>query len=222
MDYIKRKCTCCGEFILINPECITEVIRFKNKFYHYKCFESAARTKSQSNNKKTKATWSDVLNNMSEIKRDTINALRSSIAKDEFNAYLLSHYDVVEVPRRLWQVISDLSNGTYKGMKCRPVSIDTVYDCWKWGQHKLDDINTYNKQNNKGPVDDSSRIAYDFAIIVNKIPTYMKEKAKEDNISNQIKKDVVSSNAINNSYINAIQITHTSSNDISSLVDEIF
>jgi hypothetical protein len=54
-----------------------------------------------------------------------------------------------------------------------------LLDVWKWGQHNLDNIDKYNKNNNKGPTNDSDRLFYDLAILIKKIPDYIKQVNEE-------------------------------------------
>lgn len=181
MGQITRKCGHCGNEIVIDTANIKGIIKFKSKFYHRNCFELIVNKRLKSSNKNTKETWTEVFNNIQTIEDETTAMLKDSVMKDELNAYLIDKYNIVSVPKRFWTTLAELSNGVYKNKKCRPVSINTVYDCWCWIQHKLDEINSFNQQNNKGPSDDNGRLIYDFAIVINKIPEYMKNKSKEEN-----------------------------------------
>lgn len=186
-DTMTRKCACCKSVIEIDKNNINDVIFFNKLYYHSRCFEDMATKKAASKRGKPQM-WQDALDRLWELEAETKKMLESYIAKDELNEWLLEHYDIVEVPSRLFQIIADLEIGKYKGKRCKPVKVSTLYGCWKWGQRKLNEINQYNKSHNKGPTDDSARLMYDLAILIGKIPNYLaykeKQKAAEIEMSN--------------------------------------
>lgn len=173
-----RKCAACPNPIEIDRNHTSNIVFYKKKYYHSKCFCDLATKRSQS---KTKCTseWKEALDNLWELEAETENMLKSSLTKDELNDWLLSHYDVAVVPSRFWQVAADLERGVYKGKKCKPVLMETLLGAWKWGQRKLDEIARSNKANHKGPQNDEARLVYDLAILVGKVPSYLAYKEKQ-------------------------------------------
>lgn len=168
-----RKCAACPNPIEIDKEHTSNIVYYKKKYYHSNCFCDIATKRSQS---KTKCVseWKDALDNLWELEAETEKMLKISIAKDELNDWLLSHYDIAVVPSRFWQIVADLERGVYKGKKCKPISMEMLLGVWKWGQRKLDEISVRNKANNKGPKNDAERINYDLSIVVGHVADYIK------------------------------------------------
>lgn len=216
---IIRKCAQCKEVIEINKNNICNVIQFQDKYYHYDCFESMAKEKAQSNRGKPQM-WQDALDRIWDIESETKKMLKHFCAKDDLNAWLLDHYDITMIPTRFWQVVADLEMGKYKGKRCKPVDISTLYGCWKWGQRKLNEINQYNKSQNKGPTDDNARLMYDLAILIGKIPNYLAYKEKQKAAKNEMTRTAVLNDDIDMSKIG--QGKQTKRKDISDISDDIF
>lgn len=173
-----RKCAACPEPIEIDKEHTSNIVFYKKKYYHSKCFCDLATKRSQSKIK-TASEWKDALDNLWGLEADTKKILESAWAKDDLNEWLLANYDIAAVPTRFWQMVADLERGVYKGKKCKSISMDTLLGAWKWGQKKLDSIARNNKANHKGPQNDETRLVYDLAILVQKIPSYLAYKEKQ-------------------------------------------
>ena len=94
-------------------------------------------------------------------------------------AYIF-YYDIIEVPKRIFNAAADLEMGKYQNRKCKPVPMNVLYECWKWCQKKLNDINQYNRAHNKGPSNDSDRLAYDLAVVLGKVPQFIAYKEKQN------------------------------------------
>lgn len=220
-NIITRKCAKCKGEIKIDVNDICGILKYKDYYYHSKCFRSMAETKATSKKGKP-AMWKEALDRFDELEAETKDMLEQRIAVEELEVWLLKNYDITAIPKRIYQIIAELKVGEYKGKKCRPVSARVLCDCWKWGQRKLNEINQYNKSHNKGPTDDNSRLMYDLAILVGKVPNYLacveKQKAAEIERQREIKENIkvdyskIANNATQN---NNLQ-------DISSLVDDIF
>lgn len=218
--HVTRKCHECQQDIPVDKKNITGIVYYKNYYYHMDCFCKLAEEKSKGDRGKPQE-WKNALDNIAELERKTKVLLTSRIAHrgatDDLNDYLLSQYNVVEIGSRFWQVISDLGNGFYKGKRCKKVSADTILGAWKWGQHKLNEINKQNKMNHKGPENDEQRIPYDLAILVRKIPNYLAYKAKQDAFQAEIKMQTPRIN-YNDLYI--AEVKHEGLDDISDLLDD--
>lgn len=182
-ETVKRKCKKCNQSMEIKKDDVRGVICFKNFYYHTSCFCELARNKSQSTDKRVKTEdWQNALDNIVKLEAETRKILQKhwgdKEARDALNEYLLDTYDVIAITdSRFWQTVADLSNGEYKKKRCKKVSTQTLLDTWQWMQHKLNDINRYNKANHKGPQSDRERIPYDLAIVVKGIPEYLEYKA---------------------------------------------
>ena len=218
-NMITRKCACCKGVIEIDVNDIRDVVYFQDKYYHYDCFESMATKKAASKRGKPQM-WQDALDNIWELEADTKKMLVQFIARDELNAWLLSNYDIVMVPSYFWQLVADLEKGVYKRQRCKPVSVGTLCECWKWGQRKLNEIGQYNRTHNKGPKDDSARLTYDLAVLVGKVPSYLAYKEKKKAAKNEMLRSAVFDDDIDMSRIG--QTKHIKKKDISDISDDIF
>ena len=232
---ITRKCNACKEAIEINRRNVHDVVYYKKFYYHTDCFRKFAEEKSCLKSSKP-AEWKDALDNIEVFEKDALNFLgittpdpepelnikkkkedNSKRETDDLNEYLLSQYNVAAIPSFFWIAVMGLRNGTYKGRRCKKVPVEILLEAWKWGQKKLNDINNRNKMNHRGPMDDVSRISYDFAIIVKKIPDYLAYKAKQEVLREE-------ANA-KNTYINYNNMQRSDTkcdglDDISALLDE--
>lgn len=222
-DAIIYKCGACTDPIVVDRDHTSNVVFYKKKHYHLKCFCAIATKRSQS--KSTYAPgWKEALDNILMLEADTKKKLEDRIARDNLNSWLLNNYDITETSRRFWEYVADLNKGVYKGKRCRPVNTETLFEAWKWGQKKLDSIARNNKMNNTGPADDNARIIYDLAILIGKIPSYLaykeKQKAAEIERERELKENVrIDYSKITNS---TQRKDNNNFQDISSLVDDLF
>ena len=214
---MKRKCAQCKEAIEIDNYNIVDVICYEKSYYHKHCFCTMAEKRSQSKRGKPEK-WQMALKNIAQVEADTISTLRNLCAKDELNVWLIDHYDIAVVPTRLWQVLADLERGVYKGKKSKSVSMETMFNAWKWGQRKLDSIAKNNKAKHTGPQSDDARIMYDLSILVSKIPNYLAHKAKEDAVQAAAKTEAVS--RINYNDVQKAEVRSEGLDDISAMLDE--
>ena len=216
---ITRKCACCKGVIEIDKRNISNVVCFQGKYYHYDCFEDMASEKAASRRGKPQM-WQEALDHIWEIEADTKKMLEQFIAKDELNTWLLNNYDIVTVPSYFWQLVSDLEGGMYKRQRCKPVSAATLYECWKWGQKKLNEIDHYNRSHNKGPKDDGARLMYDLAVLVGKVPNYLAYKEKKKAARHEMSRANMFNDDVDMSRIG--QTKQVKKKDISDISDDIF
>ena len=221
VDTIVRKCGGCTNPVEIKRNNVENIVFYKLKYYHSKCFCDIA-TKRSSKNTKTAQEWKDALDNFVELERDTKNKLDNSWSGDDLNEWLLDHYNITKAPDRIWSMLADLNKGKYKNKRCEPISTELILETWKWGQRKLDSIARNNKMSNKGPADDSARIIYDFSIIVSKVPNYLSHQAKMKMIHEEEKKESEKTYIDYDNIPTAKVERDTTFDDISTLLDEIF
>lgn len=225
-DTILRKCGGCSDTIEINRNNITDILYYKNKYYHSKCFCEIAEKRSNTK-RSTAVEWKTALDGLWELEADTKKMLEAAWVKDDLNEWLLNNYDIAAVPTRFWQIVADLSNGTYKGKRCKPVSMETLLGAWKWGQRKLDSIANNNKMKHTGPQNDEARIVYDLAVLVQKVPLYLTKKetgAYNEARIQETKEKAVRANMFNYEELSkqAVSSAQEESNDILDLMNEIF
>lgn len=218
---MQKKCAHCGEIMEIDIDNICDIAQFKANYYHSACLlELAAKRKK---NKRHAEYWDTMESDIAKYEKAAKDTILFVTGRDKLNEHILTHYDVVTPPKRLWEALSDLDEGKYRQKKCRPVSSMQIYETWAWGQHKLDETARYNKANNKGPKDDEARILYDFAIVVGKVPVYLKfrEKQRVEDAERALK----AKEAIKIDYNNISIKTNEKSDgldDISDLLDDLF
>lgn len=220
-NIILRKCGGCSKSIEINRNDITDVLYYKNKYYHSKCFCDIAEKRSKAN-RNTATEWKNALDNLWELEADTRKMLESAWIKDDLNEWLLGHYNITTVPSRFWQMLADLEHGIYRCKKCKPINIEILFDTWKWGQKKLDSISRNNKMNHKGPTSDDARIMYDLSIIVSKVPNYLSHKSKMKMLQIEEQRENTKTHI---NYDNVQKIKNENNgvlDDISDLLDDIF
>lgn len=218
-DVLTRKCACCKGDIEIDPHHIYDVIAFEKKYYHSACFEKMAAEKAASKRGKPQM-WQEALDHLWELEAETKKTLEKYVAQDGLNKWLLEHYDIVMVPNRFWQILADLENGKYKGKHCNPVKMETLYGCWKWGQKKLNEINQYNKANNKGPANDEARIMYDLAVLVGKVPQFLKYKEQQQAAKIEMAREAMSLTDVDMSKVGRGK--QVQRRDVSNISDDIF
>ena len=218
-DIITRKCACCKNEIVIDVDDVRDVVYFEGLYYHSTCFEEMATRKAASKRGKPQK-WQDALDRLWELEAESKRMLEYRVAQDELNEWLLEHYDIVEVPKRFWQVVADLGAGKYKQRKCKPVSIQTLCGCWKWGQRKLNEIHRNNKTYNKGPMNDSIRLMYDLAVLIGKVPAYLSYKDKQKVTRNEMIRNANFVNDVDMSRIGKKE--KVNKEDISDIFNDIY
>lgn len=220
-ETILRKCAACPDPIEIDRNHTSNVVFYKKKYYHSKCFCDLATKRSRAKIKSA-SEWKNALDNLWEIEANTKKMLDSALVKNELNEWLLTNYDIVVVPSRFWQVVADLERGVYKGKKCRPISMEILLGTWKWGQKKLDEINRNNKIRHRGPASDTDRINYDLSIIISHIGDYEKflMKSKAEEINRQEQKKATRINYDNVAHRSEVKCEGL--DDISNMIDEFF
>ena len=217
-DTILRKCGGCSDVIEINRNNISDILYHKNKYYHSKCFCEIAEKRSKAK-RSTALEWQNALDNLWELEADTKKMLESAWIKDDLNEHLLSNYDIAVVPTRFWQIVADLSNGTYKGKRCKPISMQMLYEEWQWGQQKLNGICNKNKTSHKGPQNDEARLLYDLAILIQKYPTFLAYKDKQRAAKKDMERITID-NDIDMSRVG--QCKQEARKDVSDISDDIF
>ena len=216
-----RKCGGCAKAIEINKDNIGNVLYYKNKYYHSKCFCEIAEKRSKAKIN-TATEWQNALGNIIELEMDTKKMLEVAFAKDELNEWLLSNYDISAVPSSFWQVAADLDRGVYKGKKCRPINTSMLVCVWKWGQSRLNKIASKNKTNNMGPKNDVDRLRYDLSILIGHVGDYIKYTTRTKEESVEIKNRVQTTSKINYENLSVQSKEKPSDGNILDLMNDIF
>lgn len=213
----KRKCGTCGQDIVVDRHNLDNIAFYQNRYHHVGCLADKANKGIASG--KRVAIWEKLLNRIPELQEEAKKNLGHGLIRDEFNEYLLNHYDIISVPNRFWQIIEDIGNGNYRKNKCRPTDIDRIFQTWKWGQSNLDKIASNNKIKNKGPKNDDERLNYDLAIVLKHVPQYLAYEAKNKAVVAEIK----NTSAFEDIDLSRIGQKKTEKkNDVSDIFDDFF
>ena len=217
---IKRKCSCCGEDFYISKDNIDDAIYYDKKTYHSSCFINICNKRSQMKREDVSQKWTWVLNHLDSIKQESYEHLKLAVIKEDVFNFIKDAYDITIIPTTVWQKLSNIYNGTFKGMTYG-IPPEHLLDMW---ERKIDMLNGIaNRNNTKGrTMNVDQRINYDLSVLVNKYDSYLKwlEKQKILEAEKEIEKN---ENIVGKTIGYVTQKTEKSnSDDISDLVDDIF
>ena len=217
---IKRKCSCCGEDFYISKDNIDDAIYYDKKTYHSSCFINICNKRSQMKREDVSQKWTWVLNHLDSIKQESYEHLKLAVVKENVFNFIKDAYDITIIPTTVWQKLSNIYNGTFKGMTYG-IPPEHLLDMW---ERKIDMLNGIaNRNNTKGrTMNVDQRINYDLSVLVNKYDSYLKwlEKQKILEAEKEIEKN---ENIVGKTIGYVTQKTEkNNSDDISDLVDDIF
>ena len=217
---IKRKCSCCGEDFYISKDNIDDAIYYDKKTYHSSCFINICNKRSQMKREDVSQKWTWVLNHLDSIKQESYEHLKLAVAKENVFNFIKDTYDITIIPTTVWQKLSNIYNGTFKGMTYG-IPPEHLLDMW---ERKIDMLNGIaNRNNTKGrTMNVDQRINYDLSVLVNKYDSYLKwlEKQKILEAEKEIEKN---ENIVGKTIGYVVQKAEkNNSDDISDLVDDIF
>ena len=217
---IKRKCSCCGEYFYISNDNIDDAIYYDKKTYHSSCFINICNKRSQMKREDVSQKWTWVLNHLDSIKQESYEHLKLAVIKEDVFNFIKDAYDITIIPTTVWQKLSNIYNGTFKGMTYG-IPPEHLLDMW---ERKIDMLNGIaNRNNTKGrTMNVDQRINYDLSVLVNKYDSYLKwlEKQKILEAEKEIEKN---ENIVGKTIGYVVQKAEkNNSDDISDLVDDIF
>ena len=215
-----RKCGTCGNPIIVNRQNLNNIAFYQGYHHHVGCLVSKAEKGIESG--KRVANWEKLLSRIPELQAESKRRLEHTMIQDEFNDYLLEHYDVISVSNRFWNIISDLELGSYKHKKCKPIDMQTIMDTWKWGHHHLDRIAANNKTKHKGPSNDEQRLNYDLAIVIKHVGDYKKHMIETKEEAAMVEERIEKQNKINYENLYKQSTSQAQSESILDLMNEIF
>lgn len=220
MDAIlTRKCAFCGKDIVITKNNM-RMISYKNKSYHTECFKTMCNGRVLKNNRYS-PMYSEALQNLKQLETETKKKLMNRFVQDDLNVYLLDQYEVCTLSARFWEYIKNIQKGKYRGKRCLPVDLETLFNMWKDYQKELDKTNAWNRHNGK-VIEGESRAIYDLAILMNNYVKYAKkvEKTKREVAEKEKNSRADNSERINYNKIKAVE-TKDGLGDISDLLDDL-
>lgn len=218
---IKRKCSCCGEYLYISKSNINNAIYYGKKTYHSSCFVDLCEKRIANKRKDISDKWKTIYSNMDTLHRDTYSHLINEIDKEEIFKFISYQYDLSVIPSNIWHKLSNIYSGKFKGMTIGIPPSD-LFDMW---QRKIDMLNNLEKKRvAKGVcMQPEERVTYDLSVLINKYDSYLRWKEKQRILEaekvNEKSKNIVSKSI---GYTKIEIDNKTDSDDISSLVDDIF
>ena len=217
---IKRKCSCCGEDFYISKDNIDDAIYYDKKTYHSSCFINICNKRSQMKREDVSQKWTWVLNHLDSIKQESYEHLKLAVIKEDVFNFIKDAYDITIIPTTVWQKLSNIYNGTFKGMTYG-IPPEHLLDMWK---RKIDMLNGIaNRNNTKGrTMNVDQRINYDLSVLVNKYDSYLKWLEKQKIL--EAEKEIEKNENIVGKTIGYVtqKAEKNNSDDISDLVDDIF
>lgn len=218
---MKRICAECKKEIYINKDNVGDVIRFENSCYHYDCFINACKRKSKKSNASPK--WGEALTSIKEIKKESNIFLMNEIYKDDIFEFIQAHYDIKVVPKKIFTKLSDIYNGTYRGLTCC-IPPEDILDMWK---RKMDYLNRVRAKNITlgNNMDVAQQVSYDISVLINKYDSYLKWKEKNKIIEqevNKVHKDILKTVDLDKLSKMAQNQKKEDEDDIDSLLEELF
>ena len=166
--------------------------------------------------------WQWVLKNIERISQESKYHYMESIYKEEINQFILSEYDLTIIPSSVWQKLSNIYFGTFRGMSVG-ISPEELIDMWR---RKIDFLNRVANQNvTKGKVMNlDQRINYDLSILINKYDDYKKWKESQKILESDTQY-ISNNSSLDTSIINEVSRKVADKNEdseMSDLVDDIF
>ncbi len=217
---LKRKCGCCGENLYINKNNIDDAIYYDKKTYHSSCFINICNKRSQMKREDVSQKWTWVLNHLDSIKQESYEHLKLAVIKEDVFNFIKDAYDITIIPTTVWQKLSNIYNGTFKGMTYG-IPPEHLLDMW---ERKIDMLNGIaNRNNTKGrTMNVDQRINYDLSVLVNKYDSYLKWLEKQKIL--EAEKEIEKNENIVGKTIGYVtqKAEKNNSDDISDLVDDIF
>jgi len=219
---IKRKCSYCGEYLYITKNNIDKAVYYDKKSYHSDCFNSLCQKRIINKRIDISTKWAKIYNQIDLIKKDTYAHFIIALTQEEIFQFIKEAYDLTIIPTPVWQKLSNIYAGTFKGMSVGISPMDLI-DMW---HRKIDILNDIAKKNElKGiKMPPEQRLTYDLSILINKYDSYLRWKEKQKILEAE-KQESTIDNIVNQSvgYIKPSEETLSSNTeDISDLVDDIF
>lgn len=169
---MKRICAICGDTIIIDENNADKAIKYKNKFYHFKCFNNLCNEKMANKRSNVVANWTTIKNSIDELVEATTKEQKLLVCKDNLYQWLFRQYRISFLSAWMYTKFDEIYNGTFKGLA---YAIDPIelFDEWQYYWNELCSI-----RKNKGIVGEGA-INYDLAVLLGKNAEYREIKEKE-------------------------------------------
>ena len=96
----------------------------------------------------------------------------ASMMRDSFYMWIQNEYDLEIIPTRVFTVIGDIENGTYKKMRYK-IPLKDLYEMWLDQEPYMKDYDA------KRGITGNGRLFYDIAVLVSTFPEYQRRKEEK-------------------------------------------
>lgn len=186
---------------------------------NYWCRDCLVKKRTSPRTKKDKWNIQEVDERIKSLQVETESHLNAVISKDALYEYIDQYYAPSFVPKRFYEKMASIFDGTYKGLKV-PVPPEDLLDMLKRK------VNYLEKQALKKwgttPPDPMSRINYDLAIVINKYDSYLSWKKKNEIETAQAKQQAEEREQSVQYVYTAVHAPKQDDVDIGSILDDLF
>lgn len=169
---MQRKCAICGGIIMIDKDNSHKIIHYKNKFYHFACFDNLCDQKMTHTRRDIAEMWRHNKVMIAELVEATTKEQRSLVDRDEFNQWLKQQYNLSSMSKALYVILDSVYKGTYSGL-VYPISPLELHNEWQYYWTEMCAI-----RQTKGLIGELA-IRYDLAVVLGRNAEYRKMKEKE-------------------------------------------
>lgn len=143
----------------------------------YWCVDCLVTKRTSPKTKKDKWLPEEVNAKIETLKKETEVHLHSIVSKDSFYEYLDQYYAPSFVPKRFYEKMASIFDGSYKGLKV-PIPPEDLLDMLQQKQSYLEKQAI--KKWGDNPPDPISRINYDIAVVISRYDRYLAWKQKNE------------------------------------------
>ena len=113
---MERKCAVCGEMIVVDNNNTHKAIKYKNKFYHFNCFDNLCDKRMVHKSKTIAEQWIYNKAIIDELVDITTREQQVLYYKDVFNQWLMQYYGLSFMSNAIYVKLDSVYKGTYKGL----------------------------------------------------------------------------------------------------------
>jgi hypothetical protein len=225
-ESLMRKCKVCGKMIPIDVKSIGEIIYYDKNTYHKDCFANLCQQNILPGSRKNVQKWSDALNNITELRKETIQHFKPIIVRDTGYRLMLRLYNPTSIPNYIFQKLEAVYQGTWRNMS-KKIPPKHLFDMWERKAEELKKMHKQMELNGK-EMDPVQEINYDISVLINKYDSYLKWLEKQRIIDMEKNRSDLNNSSIQQIVdVNAIRIsqqkkTNQDELDIAALVEDIF
>lgn len=168
-------CAMCKEKINIDVHNVNW-IEYSKKTYHVECFRNYINGKISSG--KRVSEWKDKLEKIDDLLAESKEKAERVYYKNKLNDYIINKYQIVRCSSGFWSTVSNLENGIFNKMSCRPISVKTLLQMWVFSERDILKARRINAQKGK-TLYGELQIKYDLSIVLNNYDKYISQQASQ-------------------------------------------